>query len=187
MAVVHHALRWQMSEPGCAAAASVAERARAGDAATLSGMGGRFGEAAGRSPILAAFELDDSAYVAAWLSPEAVHPALVTLLAWTPEMVLLDDPDAAFLAGLHRRGGSPARPRTAAGIHFGTLARRLDSIFGRSAFGARPTAGQLGMWARPGPLERRLRRLGDRAAADRIAAMAGPDPSRAWLVTTTIW
>lgn len=188
MAVIHHGLRWRMSAPACAAAAAAAERAQAGDAAGLSALGGRFHRAADRFPAtLAAFALGDRDYVRSWLAPEAVHPALVTLLAWVPALDRLGGRDAGTLAALHREGGSPVAPLTAVGAAFRPLAGMLEAVFGRSPLAARPTAGDLGMWARAARLERRLRRNGDHAAAGRVAAMTGADAERTWLVTTSLW
>jgi len=188
MAVIHYALRWQMSAPGCAAAASAMERARAGDAAGLSELAMRFHRAAEHCPAtLAAFGLADPAYVRSWLTPEAVHPALATLLAWAPELELLAQRDAGALAAMHREGGSPVAPLTTVGDAFRPLAGALEAAFGRSPLAARPSGGELGMWARAARLERRLCRHGARAGAGRVAAMAGAAPERTWLVTTTLW
>jgi hypothetical protein len=188
MAVVHHALRWSMSEAACAAAAAVAERARAGDSAGLSALAHRFHREAARFPAtLAAFDLADREHLSGWLAADIVHPALATLLAWAPGLVPLGDRDAGALAALYRRGGSPARPLAETGDSFLPLARALGAAFGRSPLDSRPSRGQLGHWARAGRLERRLRRLGDDEGAGQVAAMAGPDPDQAWLVTSTIW
>jgi hypothetical protein len=187
MAVIHHALLWQMTEPACAAARAAAEVAQDGDAAALAALGEQFRRAGNRPAALAAFDLADPAYLKSWLAPDAVHPALVTLLAWMPDFHLLGDQAASVLAGLYRRGGSPVGPLALAGDLFRPLPQWLAALFGASPFDARPIAGQSGMWVRVLPLLRRLRRDGDEMGAALVARAGGPDLARSWLVTTTIW
>lgn len=187
MAVVHHALRWDMTLERCVQARAVATLSRDGDCDRLSEMGeALYRRASGFMPVLAAFGLDDRDHVRSWLAPAAVAPCLVTVLAWLPDMTLLDERAADALAVAYRSEGSPVAALAPAGSAFLPLARALDRLFDHGALATRPTAGTLGVWVRADRLIRRLSpHDGDAGAA--IVAAVGAAPGDRWLVSTTLW
>lgn len=188
MAVIHHALGWDMTDAACTAARAVAALAQAGDGNGLSHLGDTlYRQALAFGPVLAAFELEDCDYVQPWLTPATVAPALVTLLAWIPAMSLIEGDAGRALATRYRRDGSPVAPLAPTGDAFLPLGRTLNALFGHAGFAARPTPGTLGVWARTDRLMRRLQASGDSAGVAMLAAKSGPAAARQWLISTTLW